>query len=167
VQAVGFVSQNPVRVSIKGVPSGPARYQTLATNGDRLSVNFRFKPGSADLDNKAKQDVRRLVKYFKEPGQKAVKVQLVGFSNQEKTESTAQVLSKLRALAVKMELFRYGITAEPVKAFGSEVLVADGANHNAKSKNDRVEVWVIPSAKKNQKRDSLVSNAEGDAYAVK
>lgn len=165
VQTVGFVSQNPVRVSVKETSTGPARYQTLVTNGDRLSVNFRFKPGSADLDNKAKQDVRRLAKYFNQPDQKAVKVQLIGFSNQEKTKSTAQVLSKLRAIAVKMELFRYGISVEPVEAFGSEVLVADRANLNAKSKNDRVEVWVIPYTKKPQTRNISTGNVDGDAYA--
>lgn len=141
VEQIGFVAQNPLQLSVKSL-SGPPFYRELSRHAERLSVNFRFQPGSAELDNKAKRDVQRLVGYLTRPDNQGLRVQLVGFSDEERTGALADVLSKLRATAVKSELFRHGLITEAVAGFGASRPVAQTAD--ARSKNDRVEVWVYP-----------------------
>ncbi|TVZ38057.1 phosphate transport system substrate-binding protein [Alteromonadaceae bacterium 2753L.S.0a.02] len=147
VEEIGFISQNPVSLKVADL-IGPNEYQQLSDYAERLSVNFRFQPGQADLDNKALHDVLRLVKYVNESNAGSpVQIQLVGFSNTEESETRADVLSKLRASAVKIELFRYGLNTAPIMGFGSEILVANNEG-NAGIKNERVEVWVFNPADK-------------------
>lgn len=139
VQHVGFIAQTPKRLLMERVV-GPTLYQNIAKHSERLTINFRFRKNSAELDNKAQRDVRRLADYLKQQENRALRVQLVGFSDEKHTGMLAQVLSRLRATAVKTELFRLGITTESVVGFGSSRPVAVDAE--MKSKNDRVEVWV-------------------------
>lgn len=141
VEQIGFVAQNPLRLVVEH-PVGPAFYREMSRHGERLSTNFRFHRNSAELDNKAKRDVQRLANYLKQPQNQALRVQLIGFSDEEKTGALADVLSRLRATAVKRELFQHGISTESVVGFGASRPVAHSPA--AKSKNDRVEVWVYP-----------------------
>lgn len=142
VEDAGFVSQNPVRLNV-AIDEGPMFYRTLAAQAQRLSVNFRFQPGKAELDNKAKRDVWRLAQYLKSSGNQNLHIQLVGFSNKRGDSGLSTVLSRLRATAVKMELFRYGVHTETIEGYGADRMVADDQGH-AGQKNDRVEVWVYP-----------------------
>lgn len=145
VEAIGFVSQNPKELKID-LDSGPKQYQILAQLAERLSVNFRFQPGQADLDNKALKDVERLASYIKANNRPSFSIQLVGFSNEESTGHRARVLSRLRATAVKSALYRYGIRTESVIGFGDSLRVAN-ADGSSAIKNERVEAWVLPSEK--------------------
>lgn len=142
VEHVGFVSQNPIRLNVD-VDQGPLSYRTLAAKAQRLSINFRFQAGKAELDNKAKRDIWRLAAYLKDPDNQHLRVHLVGFSNKKTDPGLSTVLSKLRATAVKLELFRYGIITEAIAGYGSERMVADTEGFTGQ-KNDRVEVWVYP-----------------------
>lgn len=142
VEQIGFVAQNPLSQVVES-SAGPAFYQEISRHGKRLSTNFRFQRNSAELDNKGKQDVRRLAEYLKQPHNRALRVQLIGFSDEEKTGTLADVLSRLRATAVKTELFHHGISTESVVGFGASRPVAQSPT--AKTKNDRVEVWVYPT----------------------
>lgn len=142
VEVIGFVSQNPKGLA-SAVSKGPERYQELAGVMQRLSVNFRFQPGKADLDNKALQDVERLARFMQQGrGDKAenINIQLVGFSNVESSEKRAQVLSRLRATAVKSALYRFDVQTESVIGFGDTMRVAN-AEGASSAKNERVEVW--------------------------
>lgn len=148
VERIGFVSQNLKGLTIP-VDDGPERYQALAKLGQRLSINFRFQPGKADLDNKALQDIVRLAQYVKsrassnvENSHKLLHIQLVGFSNVESTEKRAQVLSRLRATAVKSALYRMGVQTESVIGFGDNMRVASALGSTS-IKNERVEVWLF------------------------
>ena len=141
VEEVGFISQNPMGLSVPSV-QGPALYQAIAKHGKRLSVNFRFQPGLAELDNKALRDVERLARYLNQPEASNSHVQLVGFSNVESSEKRAQVLSRLRAAAVKSALYRHGIRTESVLGFGDHLQVANAEGASA-LKNERVEVWLL------------------------
>lgn len=143
VEQVGFVSQNPVPMPVLAT-QGPQFYQELSQHARRMSVNFRFQAGDAELDNKARRDVRRLAEYLTQQDQ-PLRIQLVGFSNKEEESSLAIVLSRLRATAVRLELFRHNILTESVEGYGSECPVADALGTSG-AKNDRVEVWVYPSA---------------------
>lgn len=148
VESIGFVSQNPKSAMVE-LTSGPSQYQALAKYANRLSLNFRFQPGRADLDNKALQDVKRLARFVIEQSDQNMNIQLVGFSNTESTQKRAQVLSRLRATAVKSALYRYGVRTDSVIGFGDTLRVAD-TEGGAAIKNERVEVWVYPSALVNE-----------------
>ena len=144
VKAIGFVSQNPLDLPVT-VTSGPAVYRALAEQAQRLSMNFRFHGGSAELDNKAKRDAVRLAEFLKQPEQQAFRIQLVGFSSHKRNRALADVLSRLRATAVRTALFSEGVVTESVMGFGAALPVAD--QHSGKNKNERVEVWLYPADK--------------------
>jgi phosphate transport system substrate-binding protein len=139
VKQTGFVSQN--LISVAGGVEGPEPYVERLEGAERLSVNLRFAEGSAELDNKAQRDIVRIVNYMERPENVDKTLILVGFGDQKQTERRAVVLSTLRAMAVKSELFKRGILSEPVLGLGADLPVA--SNETAgRSKNRRVEVWV-------------------------
>lgn len=144
VEQVGFVAQTPVEMTV-AEHSGPEFYRALAEHARRLSLNFRFRPGSAELDSKAKRDVKRLAAYLKTQQEQAVHIQLVGFSHRKHDPELATVLSRLRATAVKTELFEQGVITETVMGFGAARPLAE--TQDGKNKNDRVEVWLYPHDK--------------------
>ncbi|BFM12313.1 substrate-binding domain-containing protein [Simiduia litorea] len=138
VEDVGYVSQNPslVKPDLNNIEDPD--YLALVKNAQRLSVNIRFNAGSAELDNKALQDVARLAAFMAQPEQQNQQLLLIGFGDAKQTASRATVLSKLRATAVKMALYNQGIGSAPVAGFGASKQV-DGSN---KERNQRVEVWL-------------------------
>ena len=141
VETTGFISQALIATQPDSFRQGPRQYLELTQGASRLSVNFRFAQGSATLDNKARQDIQRLVAYMARPENQNKKITLVGFGDAKQTESRAVVLSKLRAVAVKSELRKSGISTQPVAGFGAYLPVASNTG-KGKVKNRRVEVWV-------------------------
>lgn len=151
VDRTGFISQALIATTPDYGRQGPADYLPAnylpvnyleATAGaERLSVNFRFAEGSAVLDNKAQQDIRRVVAYMAREENRGKQLTLIGFGDEQQTESRALVLSKLRAVTVKIALHKAGVVTRPVEGFGAFMPVAsnDGAE---KIKNRRVELWV-------------------------
>lgn len=138
----GFIAQTVQAVSIETTPDMPAAYQTLAREAKRLSVNFRFQEGSASLDNKAQQDLRRVLDYLKQHDKLKHKVVLIGFGDPKAVSARAELLSKLRAMAVRRELVREGVVLREVAGLGDELPVADNDGDSGRIKNRRVEVWV-------------------------
>lgn len=136
VEEVGFISQNPVGIKVAAEGDAPF-YRTLATHAQRLSLNFRFQPHQAELDNKAKRDIMRLAEYLKTPENRKIHIQLIGFSDREQQPALAKVLSKLRASAVKRELYKHGVLTETVEGLGAARPIA-----STSTRNDRVEVWI-------------------------
>jgi len=142
VAQVGFVSQTPVRTRLTPGPEAPDLYQALAQHADRLSVNFRFEQGSANLDNKALWDLERLKGYINRQEGKQIHIQLVGFGDAKDSQSRALVLSKMRALTVKGALRDGGVHVASVLGLGAYLPVA-GEQGLDRFKNQRVEVWVF------------------------
>ena len=136
VEQVGFISQNPQLMKTQ-VVNGPKFYQSLSEQGLRVSMNFRFSLKGATLDSKAKYDVQRLATFLTQADHSNYRVQLVGFSHPSESESFDTIISKLRASAVKRELFQYKVQTEPVVGMGSQHTIASGSG-----RNDRVEVWL-------------------------
>ncbi|WP_263145748.1 phosphate ABC transporter substrate-binding/OmpA family protein [Pseudomonas sp. RIT-PI-AD] len=137
----GFVAQTLQAIESPSDPRMPATYRRLAGEARRLSVNFRFQEGSASLDNKARQDVQRLVDYLGAQGKLQGRVALVGFGDAKTDPQRATLLSKLRAMAVRRELARGGVVPREVMGLGDELPVAandDGGRY----RNRRVEVWL-------------------------
>jgi phosphate transport system substrate-binding protein len=138
----GFVAQTVQAVKVRATPEMPAQYQNLTRQGERLSVNFRFAQGSAALDNKARLDVQRVVDYLKEHDQLNQRVTLVGFGDMKDDSARAQLLSKLRAMAVRRELLKSNVVLRDVLGLGDEMPVATNDADEGRFKNRRVEVWV-------------------------
>lgn len=141
VAQVGFISQN---INAYDIPMGenyPADYRDLLAGANRLSLNFRFRPGAYRLDNKALQDIDRLAAFLKK--HKIEQVILAGFSDgAESAPWRRQVLSTERGDFVAESLIKRGIVPTAVRGFGSEVQVASNGSVKGRDKNRRVEVWV-------------------------
>lgn len=142
VEKTGFIAQTVEAVQVKPSPSMPAQYQQLANQARRLTVNFRFQAGSANLDNKALRDVERLLEYLRSQDKLSHKAVLVGFGDPKSDPQRAQLLSKLRAMAVRRELGKSQVLFEEVIGLGAELPVASNNADDGRIKNRRVEVWV-------------------------
>ncbi|MBV4487667.1 phosphate ABC transporter substrate-binding/OmpA family protein [Pseudomonas sp. SWRI153] len=142
VAASGFVSQTVHAMSVTPNALMPEGYQSLSRHAQRLTVNFRFAEGSAKLDNKARQDLARVLDYIKRHGKTDRAVTLVGFGDVKDDPARADLLSKLRAMAVRRELVRNGVVMREVRGFGAQMPVAANSADEGRIKNRRVEVWV-------------------------
>ncbi|MED7670083.1 OmpA family protein [Pseudomonas moraviensis subsp. stanleyae] len=142
VAASGFVSQTVQAMSVAPNALMPEGYQSLSRHAQRLTVNFRFAEGSASLDNKARQDLARVLDYIQRNGKTERAVTLVGFGDLKDDPARADLLSKLRAMAVRRELVRNGVVMREVRGFGALMPVATNSADEGRIKNRRVEVWV-------------------------
>ncbi|MGA9703686.1 substrate-binding domain-containing protein [Pseudomonas sp.] len=142
VAANGFIAQQVQAIGVEPRPSMPEDYQAIARDAQRLSVNFRFEEGSASLDNKARQDLQRVVVYLKSHDKLDKQVTLVGFGDAKNDPQRAALLSKLRAMAVRRELVKNGVVLRDIRGFGAQMPVAANTADEGRIKNRRVEVWV-------------------------
>src|SRR5690606_23739246 len=78
VERSGFIPQTVQAVRVEPSAEMPADYRKLAGEAQRLSVNFRFQEGSAELDNKARRDLDRVLEYLKAHDKLRQKAVLVG-----------------------------------------------------------------------------------------
>ena len=138
----GFIAQTVQAVKVAADAQMPAEYQQLAQQAQRLSVNFRFQEGSATLDNKAHRDLQRVLDYLKQHDKLQDKVVLVGFGDPKSDPERAELLSKLRAMAVRRELAKQGVLFREITGMGSELPVAANDRDNGRIRNRRVEIWV-------------------------
>lgn len=142
VAANGFIAQTVQAMSVTPNALMPEGYQALSRHAQRLSVNFRFEEGSATLDNKARQDLARVLDYIKQHDKANREVTLVGFGDAKSDAARADLLSKLRAMAVRRELVKSGVVFREIRGFGAEMPVAANSGDEGRIKNRRVEVWV-------------------------
>ncbi len=142
VDRSGFIAQTVEAVKVTADTQMPTDYQQLAQQAQRLSVNFRFQEGSATLDNKAQRDLQRVLDYLKQHDKLQNKVVLVGFGDAKSDPERAELLSKLRAMAVRRELARQGVLFREITGMGSELPVAANDQNIGRIRNRRVEVWV-------------------------
>lgn len=141
VERNGFIAQTvrPIQVPVEA--DMPPLYRQLAGQAQRLSVNFRFQEGSASLDNKARRDLQRVVSYLKEqPAQR--QIVLVGFGDLKSDPQRAELLSRLRAMAVRRELARHDLHPREIIGLGDELPVATNSETQGRQRNRRVEVWI-------------------------
>ena len=142
VAASGFIAQQVQAMDVEPRASMPEGYQTIAREAQRLTVNFRFEEGSASLDNKARQDLQRVVAYIKSHDKLDKQVTLVGFGDAKNDPQRAALLSKLRAMAVRRELVKSGVVLREIRGFGAQMPVAANTADEGRIKNRRVEVWI-------------------------
>jgi phosphate transport system substrate-binding protein len=139
---IGFVSQT-VEAAKPELPEGSPRTYVKETSGARrLSLDFRFRTGSSQPDNKALRDLDRVVEFFTAPANQNVDLLLFGFADNTGTTAGNLALSKDRAKVVAEQLQSRGITPKLVTGYGKELPVASNTTEEGREKNRRVEVWV-------------------------
>lgn len=140
VRASGFVDLT-LRATATGSCEGcPARYAELAQKGKRLSLDFRFRTGSSELDNRGLRDLDRVLAFLRENSQ--ARLVLVGFSDARGGSTQNLKLSQERAKKLAEQLRERGVGAVDVEAMGSELPVASNDTESGREKNRRVEVWL-------------------------
>ena len=130
--------------------SGPefsAMMRELRT-ADRLSITFRFRPGSASLDDVSVRNVQDLVRRLRQSEFDGQEVMLVGFADSVGPAGRNSVLSTRRAKTVQdlltaelspSELERFNVAA---MGYGEQMPLDCNDTDAGRSNNRRVEVWV-------------------------
>ena len=140
-QAEGFIPSTVVAVMPDISPSAPLGYMNTVAGYQRLSMNFRFNPGSDLLDNKSQWDLRRL-KYFMSHEQNAKRrLLLVGLSDNSGNLVENIKSSRTQAQRVADLLKADGLNAYAT-GFGSILPIESNDTPEGRTKNRRIEVWL-------------------------
>ena len=140
VAEVGFVGQNVSAAAAAASSTAvPADYRRLTTGYDRLSLDFRFREGSSQLDNKAVADLARVITFVTDLHYSGDNLVLLGFNDSKEATDN---LSKARADAVAQQFKERGVKASTVMGFGSQIAVASNDTPEGRQKNRRVEIWL-------------------------
>jgi len=113
---------------------------------DRLSSTFRFRQGSSKLDEKARLDMDRLIRFLElEP--KGTSISLVGFTDSVGVFEANRSLSMDRSRQVAFDLKERAngrIDHINISTAGFGEMSPTGCNTSAKGQanNRRVEVWI-------------------------
>jgi len=147
VDRLGFVGQSvePVMPEqfLGQLPANtPTAYRQLAQTALVVPVTIRFKPHSAELDNKATRDIGRLAQWLDASRYRGHAVTLAAFGNSPDGLYAAPDEATAGAAAVKAELIRHGIGAVSILDLGGALPLAPEESAWAREKNRRVEIWV-------------------------
>lgn len=140
VESEKFVSSSTRAEKPVTVADAPDDYQRLTSGAERIPINFRFRAGKTQLDNKAQYDIDLVVETL----DKNKKVMLLGFADGKGSLDVNQRLSEERAKAVEQEFKQRGVTPANVTGFGSKLPVASNDSEEGREKNRRVEIWLKP-----------------------
>ncbi len=142
-EETGFVSQALIASEVTVEADAPEEYRALINGAKRLSLNFRFLPGSPELDNKAQRDIGRLKAFMAQAKNKGKELMLFGFADSNEAMPIVSLqLSTDRADTVADMLVKEGLQPGKVRGFGNAVAVASNESGSGRSKNRRVEVWL-------------------------
>ena len=142
VATSGFIAQNVTPQSQSVAESAPAEYKQLTQGAERLSLDFRFRPGKSDLDNKAIVDVDRVVTFVADQRYTGDKILLFGFADSTETRTATNGLSQNRAKVVEDQFLQRGLKPAIVQGFGSDLPIASNDTDEGRERNRRVEIWV-------------------------
>lgn len=143
VAETGFVSQTIHAVETKLPSEVPEEYYQLTRGAQRLSVNFRFRRGLAELDSKATRDVERLIRFMRRAENQDRRLLLFGFSDTDEGIPLQRLsLSIERADYVADVLMRRNIVPKKIRGYGQALTVAADESQTGREKNRRVEVWL-------------------------
>ena len=163
VKASGFIGQDVTSVSVNEqglrfvssvLPSdADATYeqiQNMMTDlvaAERLSLTFRFEPGSATLDTRAQADVLRLANMIKAGAFENKELIVAGFTDSIGVGEINLGLSQARAEQVRVAVLNAAGLAEggelDLNAVGYGEMSPLGCNEtfNGRAVNRRVEIW--------------------------
>ncbi|MEO1537512.1 MAG: phosphate ABC transporter substrate-binding/OmpA family protein [Pseudomonadota bacterium] len=164
IRAAGFVDQAIGRISFERQGGRIANAVLLAGDdpnaiaevrdmigtllgGERLTLTFRFRDGSSDLDPQSVSNVQRLADAISDGTFDGQQVLFVGFSDGVGDKNVNQRLSERRARAVRSAVASRIDNSEMdlnVAAFGELMPMACDSAPWGGQVNRRVEVWVKP-----------------------
>ncbi len=140
--ASGFVKLTIDKIKPPIPDTAPEEYRQAVANASRLSLNFRFKSGSSELDNRGRRDLERLVNFLTMPENRNKSIRLLGFADSRGERKANCYLSEVRADKVATILQWRGIKTEIVKGFCEDMPIASNTTALGRDKNRRVEVWL-------------------------
>ncbi|VVM07156.1 putative lipoprotein YiaD [Methylacidimicrobium cyclopophantes] len=123
--------------------NAPSGYRDLVRDGNRVAFDVRFRTGSAELDNKALVDIRRLAKLMEGKGETGEAVLLIGFTDNVGDRAYNLRLSVERAQSVGQALRVLGIPVAATAGEGDQMPVASNDTPEGREKNRRVELWIV------------------------
>jgi phosphate transport system substrate-binding protein len=118
----------------------PPAYAAATRWAKRLSLDFRFRVGSSELDSKGQRDVGRVAAAVR--AQRHADVVLLGFADPQGGPDANLQVSRDRAKAVADRLEAYGVHAAVIEGLGDQMPVASNDTPAGRDRNRRVEVWV-------------------------
>ncbi len=127
----------------------PAGYRELVRGGNRVAFDVRFRTGSAELDNKALVDIRRLAKLMEPKAEKGEAVLLIGFTDNVGDRAYNLRLSVERAQSVGQALRVLGIPVAATAGEGDQMPVASNDTPEGRERNRRVELWIVRAKPEN------------------
>ncbi len=136
----GFVSLEISSERVQEIASAPDEYRELTQSASRLSVNFRFRSGSDELDYKSVHDLNRVVRYLDRAGLDGLTI--VGFTDDVGDEDVNIRLSIARARIVSDELRQRGVDSIRIIGMGERMPVSSNLTDTGRIKNRRTEIWV-------------------------
>jgi phosphate transport system substrate-binding protein len=142
VSKAGFVKQTIDLHKPVMPPGAPETYLKTVSAAERLSLDFRFQPSSAAVDNKGVRDLDRLAALLTEGKLNGRPLMLLGFSDNTGIAATNVKLAKERAEVVARELLSRGVQPSLVTGIGPILPVASNETADGRHKNRRVEVWL-------------------------
>src|SRR5262249_21310942 len=109
----------------------------------RMNINFRFRPNSTDLDNKALADIHRALAAL-DQRQVHQGVVLLGFADTKGLLRDNCQLSEKRAQVVQRVFETGGVRfdKDQVQGVCTAMPVGNNDTESGRQKNRRVEVWV-------------------------
>lgn len=123
------------------------KYNQIVSNAQgRLSLNFLFKNGSAELDNKSIRDLEKVVNFLFRNKYINSKILLVGYSDNKGDYNMNIKLSNQRALRVKEKIinqFKLLDGRIEVLGMGPEMPIASNNTSGGMDRNRRVEVYIM------------------------
>ncbi len=138
----GFVELSIDKIKPPVPDNAPEEYRQSIAGASRLSLNFRFRSGSSELDNRGRRDLERLVNYLIKPENRNKSIRLFGFADSRGERRANCYLSGIRAEKVATILQWRGVQTDIVKGFCEDMPIASNATALGRDKNRRVEVWL-------------------------
>jgi glucose/mannose transport system substrate-binding protein len=136
-------SGQAIKVENPGIPPhAPPQYVKEISGAGKLSLKFRFRAGSSQLDSNALGDLDRLVELLANPRYQQRDLLVFGFSDSAGGARKNIALSNERAKAVAEQLQMRGVKPSLVNGFGKELPIASNDTENGRETNRRVEVWL-------------------------
>jgi phosphate transport system substrate-binding protein len=140
----GFSQIAPQLLVARFPESAPASYRDVVSNGLRVSVTIRFASGSDQLDLVAMHDLDVLARYLRSLHVSTEKLKHLAFSDDTGDPVQNTRISARLGTIVADELRKRHVHAGQVTSFGAEMPLASDAIPAGRSRNRRVETWILP-----------------------
>jgi phosphate transport system substrate-binding protein len=140
----GFVAQDIFVADARPLPGNPEGYYDVIADAERLSLNFRFRPQSATLDSRALRDIERVSAFMNQPANRGKQLRLAAFGvSSERSPMMTLFAVNDRVDYIAQILASRGVRTEKSRGFVDGAAVAPIDRAETRSRNERVEVWLV------------------------